>query len=515
MEQLVPQQTAKQRGVKVELGSDPNAAQLAEWYAKHGVTPDADGYFDSLPEGKSPVDDAGIYEQVSINAKRHEIRNLKGKPYQGTTMVFIAGGPSLSEYVEEIRAKCADPKYDVFTSNNTCAWMLSKGMKPKYHLILDPTERKKHDIEYEGGDDITLVLGLQCHPALFDAAIARGRKIVKFLAASATRANGKTDTEAALEACTPDDPDLIGIGGGSMAGTRMIYLAAALGYRRIEYYGFDACVSYEGGRVRGYAYNKVRNEHVLEVEAANGRKFHSTASFARQAEEMVLLMDKLPGLEVVVHGDSFMSNQVAMYKAKNAPASYRITQAYEKMMATMHETHDRYGTSGANHASRVFMAGAQIVRKFGSCDILDYGCGKETLKYAMEEAFPILPKMRVLGYDPGIKGKDQAKPADIVVCTDVMEHVERECIDAVLSHIANLTRHVAIINVSLIPAVKTLPDGRNAHISLYPKDWWLSYLKKYFVLIEQADDDKELIVVGQPIGTWAKRMAEKEERKAA
>jgi hypothetical protein len=153
------------------------------------------------------------------------------------------------------------------------------------------------------------------------------------------------------------------------------------------------------------------------------------------------------------------------------------------------------------------MAGAQIVRKFGSCDILDYGCGKETLRRAMGDHFPPIKNMCLHSYDPCRPGYDSdPDPADIVVCTDVMEHVEQQCVESVLRHVCDLTQRVAIIDVALAPAVKTLPDGRNAHISLHNKDWWLSYFKKYFVLIEQHGTDASLLVVGQPIKRWQERM---------
>lgn len=489
---------------KVEIGKPPTEEELSGWYEKHGIKPEADGSFTQLPYGETPVSEDGIIEHVRVNAARHDIRNLRGQNFRQETMVFVAGGPSLSQFVEDIRAKCSDPAYDVWTSNKTCSWMISKGMKPKYHMILDPTERKKLDLEYED-NTITAVLGLQCHPEVFEKAKSKGQPILKFLAASATR-DGVSDVDVARAALTEDDPELIGIGGGSMAGTRMLYLAAALGYRKIEYYGFDACVEFKDGLVRNYAYSKVRNEHVTEVEAANGRKFYSTVSLSRQAEEIVRLMDTLPGMEVVVHGDTFMANQVALYKGQNSPAPYRMSEGYKKLQAQLHEDHHGYGTSGQNHAARVFMAGAQIVRKFGKCDILDYGCGKETLRLAIESAFPAIEGMRILGYDPGRPGFDaEPEKAQIVVCTDVMEHIEPECVDTVLKHICSLTEHVAIINVSLIPAVKTLADGRNAHVCLKPKEWWLSFLKKYFVLIEQADSPIELLVVGQPISKWIER----------
>lgn len=499
--------------LKVEVAKPATPEQAMSWYAKHNVTPAADGYLDALPTGEAPLNDAGIIDQVTANALRDDVPNLRGSIYQSATMVFIAGGPTLNALKEEIRAKCADAAYDVYTSNKTCQWMLANGMKPKYHVIIDPMERKTLDLDYEA-DDVTMVLGLQCHPAVFDEAKRRGRKCFKFLAASTTRKNAdRSDAQAAQAAVTKSNPELIAIGGGSMCGTRMIYLAAALGYRRLEFYGLDGSSDMlANGVVNNYAYPKPRGEAVIEVVAANGRTFYSTASFARQADELAKLLENLPGLDVVIHGDSFMSNQLAMYRELTRQEPYRISPQYRAQQRQMH-ANERYGVSGAEHAARVFMAGAQIVRKFGKCEILDYGCGKETLRAAMEECFPTIYGMRVIGYDPGREGFDaEPQKAQIVVCTDVMEHIEQQCVDAVLRHIHDLTEHVAIIDVALQPAVKTLPDGRNAHICLKPKDWWLSFIKKYFVLIEQAHNDASLLVVGQPIEKWADRA---ENRKAA
>ena len=495
--------------LKVEVAHLPTSAELSAWCEKHGVTAKEDGTLNEFPEGSAPLNDDGIIEQVSVNALRDDVPNLRGSILQPATMVFVAGGPSLNKFVDEIRSKCDDPAYDVYTSNKTCKWMVANGMRPKYHVIIDPMEGKKADLEYEA-PEVTMILGLQCHPAVFEEAKARGRKALKFLAASTTRKNAnKSDAEAAMASVTPKNPELIAIGGGSMCGTRMLYLASALGYRRIEYYGMDGCSDMLSNKVvNHYAYPKARGEAIIEVEAANGRKFYSTPSLARQADELVKLLENLPGLDVVIHGDTFMANQHAMYREIMKPLKVRATAEYLAMQKSMHETNAAYGVSGSEHAGRVFLASAQIVKKHGSCSILDYGCGKETLRTSLEGEFPPINGMRIAGYDPGRAGFDsEPTPADLVVCTDVMEHVEPQCVDAVLGHLSDLTRRVAIIDVALTPAVKKLPDGRNAHICLKPRDWWLSYIKKYFVIIEQSANERMLLVVAQPIHKWKERAA--------
>ncbi len=72
--------------------------------------------------------------------------------------------------------------------------------------------------------------------------------------------------------------------------------------------------------------------------------------------------------------------------------------------------------------------------------VLDYGCGKGTLAEAVS--------FEIREYDPAIAGKDENPlPADLVICTDALEHIEPEYLDAVLVHIASLTRMAAFFVV--------------------------------------------------------------------
>lgn len=494
---------------QVELARPIDAVVLQEWYDKHGIVPDADGNITNLPYGESPVGDNTIVEQVKVNAARHNIPNLRGAVLQPAAMVYVGGGPSLHEFLEDIRAKCSDPAYHVWTSNMTARFLVSKGIKPQFHVVLDPTERilTRGDLDYDS-PETTLVLGLQCWPGLFDKALEDGRTVRKFLAASATGGD-ITDTEAAMAACTVEDPELIGIGGGSMTGTRMLYLASAMGYRKLELYGVDACVDYKNGHSRAYAYTKIRGEHILEVEASNGRKWFSTTAMARQCDEMTRLWTKLPGLEIDVFGDTFMANHVMLMKHNNAPASYRISDYYRAQLAQMHEEHTTFGSAGQLHAPRVFMAAAQLVRKVGKCDVLDYGAGKGRLVDAILAAFPDVPGITYRNYEPAFGAADP-EPAELVTCFDVLEHVEPECVQPVLEHLRDLTQWIGIFTISMRPAYKHLPDGRNAHICLHDKDWWLSWLRRYFIIVEcQPLPDQDFIVVVQPIDRYLARAAEK------
>ena len=157
-----------------------------------------------------------------------------------------------------------------------------------------------------------------------------------------------------------------------------------------------------------------------------------------------------------------------------------ITEDYRKQIAEVHATTPGWGTTGRHFASLV----QKIARDYAVSNILDYGCGKQTLSRA-------LPAFRIKGYDPGLPGLDiPPEPHDLVVCTDVLEHIEPDCLEAVLDDLQRVTRIVLFAQVATSPAIQILPDGRNAHLIVEPAKWWLRHLWERFDLISCYVDAK-------------------------
>lgn len=148
----------------------------------------------------------------------------------------------------------------------------------------------------------------------------------------------------------------------------------------------------------------------------------------------------------------------------------RITPEYKALQEQLHAK-GNYGVSGAKHADRIL----SLVQKLQTKDVLDYGCGQHTLQKNIP--FPIQE------YDPCIPGFDtEPVPADIVTCTDVMEHIEPECLFDVIQHLHRLTKKVLFLDIAQRPAQKYLADGRNAHLIQQETMWWLQKLDPYFEL---------------------------------
>lgn len=150
-----------------------------------------------------------------------------------------------------------------------------------------------------------------------------------------------------------------------------------------------------------------------------------------------------------------------------------ISPAYIEQNRQLHAENANYGTAGNHWAFYI----AELARIEGHGSILDYGAGKGVLA-AMLAEFGVAD---VAEYDPAVKGKDaRPEPADLVVCTDVLEHVEPQHLLSVLVDLARVSRRKLFVDICTAPSLKTLSDGRNAHLIVQPPDWWRFTLSQHF-----------------------------------
>ena len=162
-----------------------------------------------------------------------------------------------------------------------------------------------------------------------------------------------------------------------------------------------------------------------------------------------------------------------------------ISTQQRELNAALHQHNNTFGNrdDAAGLATRLPEA-LRRMHELGICNsVLDYGTGKGKLVQRLRAELPAA--IQVQGYDPAMPEFAQrpSKPVDILTCLDVLEHIEMTSIDAVLREIHALTRQFCYLVIDLQPAVKTLADGRNAHILLAPPEWWTSRLAQLFPCI--------------------------------
>lgn len=166
-----------------------------------------------------------------------------------------------------------------------------------------------------------------------------------------------------------------------------------------------------------------------------------------------------------------------------------ISEEYRKLNGELHERGVGYGTSGHKWAEEIRgFANATQART-----ILDYGAGSMTLAKAIKDR-------TVISYDPAVPGIDTPPhPADLVVCGDVLEHIEPDCLEYVLDDLKRLAKRHIFLVVNMRPAKKFLADGRNAHLIQQPTEWWLPKIISRWKLMSFADQGNEFVCVGSAL----------------
>ena len=127
-----------------------------------------------------------------------------------------------------------------------------------------------------------------------------------------------------------------------------------------------------------------------------------------------------------------------------------------------------------------------LVKENNCKTLLDYGCGK-AIPYdknrckEVDLRHPIQKLCNLKSfdlYDPAYEKYATLpdKKYDIVVCTDVLEHIAEQDIDYVLTEILSRSKKIVFLNISCQPALKHFKEGKfkgkNVHISVFDPSWW-------------------------------------------
>ena len=155
---------------------------------------------------------------------------------------------------------------------------------------------------------------------------------------------------------------------------------------------------------------------------------------------------------------------------------------YGRLIAQYKQMHDSPEIFAGYQIKKHFKTVAKLAKATGVSEILDYGSGKAINYQPIPDApddspyrqSDKLPGLRIRCYDPG-----HAPFADIgdgpyggVISTDVVEHLSPSDVPWVIDEMFSYASGFVMIVAACYPAIKNLPDGRNAHTTLQPPYWW-------------------------------------------
>ncbi len=148
-------------------------------------------------------------------------------------------------------------------------------------------------------------------------------------------------------------------------------------------------------------------------------------------------------------------------------------------------------------ATRTFAGGSlprhapairRLIEATGSRSLLDYGAGKGQQYAADRLELPDGTHIgrlvdywgvaRIAAYDPAYQPLSRlpSEKFDGVICTDVLEHCPEDDLPWIVDELFGLARRFVFANIASFPAIKTLPNGENAHCAVQPPAWWAGLL---------------------------------------
>lgn len=411
-------------------------------------------------------------EQVKASTARIKGRieagELKHEP-----IAIVCFGPSLNDTWEQVKGF-----KHVMTCSGAHKFMVERGIVPTYHAEVDP---RAHKVKLIGPPQkgTQYLIASTCHADVFDHLEGFDVKLWHIF----------DPNEEGLRMLPPGEWALTG---GCSVGLRTMTVARFLGFTDLHIFGMDGC---EG------ATGKHAAEHPMQPKdnspcVYEGKTYLTTPSMLETARQTWHELDEMPDVKATFYGEGLVQAMAKNYvrnpkvKSKFGIALVKgslITDEYTELNRQLHAKELGYGVGGGRHAPTVLT----LMEKTGCKSVLDYGCGKGYLGKALP--FPIWE------YDPAVPEKSAApRPAELVVCTDVLEHIEPECLMAVLGDLQRCTVKVGFFVIHTGPARKTLPDGRNTHLIQKDEAWWRAKLSKFFEVGDVKAVGKELWVVVGP-----------------
>lgn len=369
----------------------------------------------------------------------------------------VAFGPSLNDTWEKLK----DFRH-VMTCSGSHKFLVERGIIPTHHIEVDPRKHKvaligppQHSTEY--------LIASTCHKAVFDHLEGYNVKLWHVF----------DNEDEALRTLPKEE---WAITGGCSVGLRTLTIARFLGFTNIHVFGMDGCEGSSGKHAAEHP-NQAKKSFICPYE---GIDYKTTPAMLEAARGTLHELDMLPDVVTTFYGEGLVQamakNYVRKPIEKNKPLMAfckpaLISPEYRSLNAQLHVDNLSYGVGGGKHAKTVI----KLAEEIKSTSILDYGCGKGYL--AKEIPFPIWE------YDPAIPDKQESpRPADIVICSDVLEHIEPDHLLLVLDDLRRCVKKVGYFIIHTGPAQKTLPDGRNTHLIQKGEQWWKRKLSNFFTV---------------------------------
>lgn len=425
-------------------------------------------------------------EQIKVNTAKVKGRIAPNYELRSEPIALVNFGPSLNDTWEKIR----EFKF-VMTCSGAHKFLVDRGIIPTHHIDVDP---RPHKIQLLGTPQpgTEYLIASTCHPQLFDLLAGFNLKLWHIFDNDENGIRLLPHGEWAIT-------------GGCSVGVRTLTLARFIGFTNLHVFGMDGSMGPSGMHAAAHP-NQNKNPCILEFE---GTQYRTTPAMLEAVKNTWHELDMMSDVRATFHGEGLVQAMAKKYQRKpDAKPAFiglskpeLISAEYRELNKRLHSDNLAYGVGGGRHALTVLKLAEILAKGLArqatvapasgtTCkflSVLDYGCGRGYLAKALP--FPIAE------YDPAIPGKDESpRPADLVVCTDVLEHIEPDKLDYVLDDLRRCTKRLAFLTIHTGTSTKTLADGRNSHLIQEGSDFWRGKLSQFFQIPEKGLTQKPPLI---------------------
>lgn len=354
------------------------------------------------------------------------------------------------------------------------------GIESDYFVMMDSREDNVCHVDAPGDDTLHL-LASQCAPVVFNALL--DHRVMLF----------HPGTETVNEV-VPKGTDMIAAPIG-MASIYAIYIALALGHRRLLLFGYD--FSHVGQERYAFAQHMNEGEDIIEI-SLDGKVYRTTTALARTADVFVQCVKPMVdhcGAQISLCSNGGLLAAMIDH-AKNRPTADSEKQKYEamwtiapyrKIAPALEYVQDAYDRLGMEPGDSLLDLGAGTGRasawfadrglRVTAVDIADNALETEDIPFACQPLWDPLPE------------------ADYGFSCDVLEHLPPEYVRLALKRIHDACR-ACYLNIDTVPDSFGVNIGQRLHLTVMTAADWEYELKAVWPQVETVETtDKQAIFI--------------------
>lgn len=256
-----------------------------------------------------------IYNNMWVNIRR-QLPQLEPYPANEYKAMLLCGGPSLNDYVQEIKRK-RKAGWKLITVNGVHDWALDHGMTPSLQIMIDGRAFNTRFVQ-RPQETCRYAIASQAATEVFDA--LEGYDVhIWHTGFSSAKEKRILDRYYGFPIGKTLSRHWFAVPGGTSVGTRAIGIATTIGIRRLDLYGFDCCYRDD----THHAYEQPENDYGKGSQwgvKIGRRKFRADPWMTLQADEFCQMASHLPhDLKMNVKGDGIVAYLISEYAAGRNP----------------------------------------------------------------------------------------------------------------------------------------------------------------------------------------------------